>query len=43
MSNMIFEAFGFLILAEILWWVLVVGFILSRRKKKLRKNKSGGV
>ena len=28
-----------LIILEILWWTLVGWFILSRRKKKLKKNK----
>tara|TARA_Y100000004_G_C8785360_1_gene356816 strand:- start:135 stop:266 length:132 start_codon:yes stop_codon:yes gene_type:complete len=28
-----------LIVIEVIWWILVGWFILSRRKKKLRKNK----
>lgn len=28
-----------LIILEVVWWVLVGWFILSRRKKKLKKNK----
>lgn len=28
-----------LLILEIVWWILVALFILSRRKKKLRKNK----
>ena len=28
-----------LLILEVLWWVGVVWFILSRRKKKLKKNK----
>ena len=39
MKSLLIQGGITLLLAEIMWWLFVALFILSRRKKKLRKIK----